>query len=161
MNIRIIAIAILLIGSPAGLLLAHDYEIGAVKITHPWARATAGSSPNGAAYMMLSVEGTESDRLMAVATPAAKHAALHTHVMEDGVMKMRPVDAIEVAPGSPTVLQPGGLHIMLMDLAAPLKEGDTVKMTLTFENAGSVEIEAVVQKAGATQPMHHGAQSGS
>lgn len=149
MKSRIIAIAILLTAVSIGPLAADDYAVGAVRIVEPWARATAGASPNGAAYMTLSVVGTEADRLLAITTPVAKRAALHTHVMDDGVMKMRPVESIEVAPGSPTVLQPGGQHIMLMGLTAPLREGDTFAMTLTFERAGEVEIELVVQEAGA------------
>ncbi len=59
-------------------------------------------------------------------------------------MKMRPVEAIEIAPGEPAVLQPGGLHIMLMGLAAPLETGKPFPMTLVFENAGSVDVEIQV-----------------
>jgi len=157
----ILVLAVALAGLLAWPAAAHDYQVGAVTITHPWARASAGASPNGAAYMTLSVDGTEPDRLLAVATPIAKHAQLHNNVMDDGVMKMRPVEAIEIAPGTPTVLEPSGLHIMLMGLAAPLEEGTTVTMTLTFERAGSIEVEFVVQEVGAMQPIHSGAQGGS
>jgi copper(I)-binding protein len=67
--------------------------------------------------------------------------------MEDGVMKMRPVEAIEVAPGEPTVLGPGGLHIMMMGLKAPLVEGERFPVTLVFERAGEATVHVVVDKA--------------
>jgi len=151
MKSLITAIAVLLTVFLAGSVAAHEYEIGAVKIVHPWARATAESSPNGAAYMKLSVAGAEADRLLAVATPVAKRAELHKSFMDDGVMKMRAVEGVEIVPGTLTALQPGGLHIMLMGLTAPLKEGDTFPMTLTFERAGTNDIEVVVQAMDATR----------
>ena len=89
------------------------------------------------------------------ATGAAKKAGLHTHLMKNGVMKMRPVKAIEVAPGEPTVLKPGGLHIMLKGLKAPLAEGANFPLTLTFENAGSIEIQVKVQKQTDMAPHAH------
>lgn len=148
----ILALAVFVTALLPGPAAAHEYEIGSVKIVHPWARATAGGSPNGAVYMTLSVAGSEADRLLAVSTPAAKRAQLHRTIMDDGVMKMRPVDAVEIAPGPPTVMQPGGLHVMLMGLAAPLEEGDLLPLTLTFEHAGTIEVEAIVLSAGAMSP---------
>jgi len=136
---------------------AHDYKLGDLTIEHPWARASIGQVPNGAAYLTIVNAGQETDRLLAVESDVAKHVALHTHLMEDGVMKMRPVDAIEVAPGAPTVLQPGGLHVMLMGLTAPLVEGELFPLTLTFERAGKVEIEVIVQEAA---PMDGGTMDG-
>ena len=62
-------------------------------------------------------------------------------------MKMRPLEAVEVAPGEPTVFKPGGLHIMLMGLRQPLKEGETFPLVLTFQRAGRIEVEAMVLKA--------------
>ena len=140
----------------AAPVLAADYQLGDLTIEQPWARASIGQAKTGAAYFTLNNGGEAVDRLLAVATPAAKHAALHTHLMEAGVMKMRPVDAIEVAPGAPTVLRPGGLHVMLMGLEAPLAEGETFPLTLTFERAGAVEVEVRIQGIGAMEPkMEH------
>ena len=62
-------------------------------------------------------------------------------------MKMRPLKAVEVAPGEPSILRPGGMHIMLMGLKAPLVEQETFPVTLTFENAGKIEIEVSIQSA--------------
>ena len=136
----------------AGTALAHGYKAGSIEIEHPWARATAPSAQNGAAYLVLNGTGKESDRLLSAATPVAEKAELHTHLMDNGVMKMRPVDAIEVTPGSPTALQPGGLHIMLLGLKQPLVKGKAFPLTLTFEKAGPVTVQVDVQGAGAAAP---------
>ncbi len=137
--------------------LAHDYRQGGIVVEHPWARASAGKMARaGAVYMVIENTGEAPDKLIAAATPAAKMASLHTTVMEDNVMKMRPVGALEVAPGEPTVLQPGGLHIMLMGLKKPLEEGASFPLALTFEKAGTIEVEVVVQAPAAMMPMHMG-----
>ena len=146
-----------LIAVTAGTALAQGFKAGPVDIEHPWARATASSARNGAAYMVLSTHGPDGDRLLSASSPAADKAELHTHQMDNGVMKMRQVDAIEVAPGSPTALQPGGLHVMLFGLKQPLAQGKTFPLTLTFEKAGSVTVEVNVESAGAVTPPHGGA----
>ncbi|AWB08345.1 hypothetical protein A6A40_25245 (plasmid) [Azospirillum humicireducens] len=140
----------------AGTALAHGYKAGSIEIEHPWARATAPSAQNGAAYLVLNGMGKENDRLLSAATPVAEKAELHTHLMDNGIMKMRPVDAIEVTPGSPTALQPGGLHIMLLGLKQPLVKGKAFPLTLTFEKAGPVTVQVDVQGAGAAAPAHDG-----
>lgn len=149
-----IAITVLITALSSTLVLAQDFEVGSLRVEQPWARATPGRAPNGAVYLTVTNQGATADRLVRASSPAAKHAGLHSHSMEGGVMKMRPVAAIEVAPGSPTVFAPGGLHIMLMGLTAPLKEGERFPVTLTFERAGSLEIEVTVEKLGAMQPSH-------
>lgn len=146
-----------LITLTAGTALAHGFKAGPVDIEHPWARATAPSAPNGSAYMVLSTHGPDSDRLLSASTPVADKAELHTHLMDNGVMKMRQVDAIEVSPGSPTALQPGGLHVMLFGLKQPLAPGKAFPLTLTFEKAGPVTVQVDVQSAGSAAPSHGGA----
>jgi copper(I)-binding protein len=138
---------------------AAEFKIGDLLIERPWARASAAPTvKTGVAYLTLVNVGMEADRLVAAATPVAKKAALHTHTMVGNVMKMRPVQAIEVNPGEPSVLKPGGLHIMLMGLKDPLKEGEHFPLTLTFERAGTVEIQVRIQKPGSMEPGHgHGA----
>src|SRR5690606_19487509 len=148
----------LVLGTAAGAA-GQDGAVraGDLVIEGVWARATPGSAMTGAAYMTLSNQGSEPDQLVTAATPAAERAELHTHLAEDGVMKMRPVDAIEVAPGERTVLAPGGLHVMLFDLKVPLKEGDRFPLTLTFQKAGTATVEVAVQPLGASGPGHGGA----
>ncbi len=148
--------ALLTLTLTAGTAIAHGYKAGAIEVEHPWARATAPSAQNGAAYMVLTDLGKEPDRLVSVSSPIADKAELHTHLMDNGVMKMRPVNAIEVTPGSPATLGPSGLHIMLLGLKQPLVKGKAFPLTLTFEKAGPVTVDVDVQSAGATAPTHEG-----
>ena len=142
--------AILALLAPAA---AEDARLGDLTIRQPWARASAGPAKAGAAYLAIVNEGASADRLTAAETPAARKAALHDHEMDgQGVMRMRPVEAIEVAPGETAVLKPGGLHVMLMGLAAPLKQGESFPLVLTFERAGSIEVEVRTGPAGAMGP---------
>jgi periplasmic copper chaperone A len=145
-------VAALLVAAAALPARAEDYRAGDLRIERPWARATAGNSRIGAAYFTIEDVGTAPDTLLRVATPLAAAAELHAHSMQNNVMQMRPVAAIEIHPGTPTVLQPGGLHVMLVDLKQPLKEGDRLPLTLEFERAGKVEIMVSVGKAGARGP---------
>lgn len=133
---------------------AGEYRVGGLSVDHVWARASAGPAKNGAAYLMISIEGGKADRLVKAETPAANKASLHAHTMENGIMAMRPIKAIEVSPGEPVVLKPGGAHIMLMGLKAPLKEGQTFPMTLSFEKSGRVDVQVTVYKPGAMAPDH-------
>jgi len=137
----------------AATAAAHDFKAANLRVDHPWARATTNIAKTGAAYLSVLNDGAEVDRLLAVATPIADRASLHATIMDDGIMKMRPVKAIEVHPGEPAVLKPGGVHIMLMGLRQPLKEGATFPLTVSFEKAGPVEVQVLVRKAGS---MEHG-----
>ena len=132
---------------------------GDIAISSPWARASAPNAPNGACYLEIANTGKEPDRLVSASSPAAAKVELHTHLMDNGVMKMRPVEGFEVAPGEPQVLRPGGNHIMLMGLKEPLKPGARFPVTLTFAKAGAVTVEVPVQEAGAMNaPGAHGTQ---
>lgn len=88
-----------------------------------WARASLGSNPNSAAHMPLENHGGAADKLIKAPSPPAKAVELHTHIMENDIAKIRPVEAIEAAPGEPIVLQPGGLHVMLVGLTGKPEEG--------------------------------------
>jgi hypothetical protein len=150
----------LLFVAAVGLALpaaAHDFTLGDLTVSHPWARASAGRAKNGVAFMTLANNGQATDRLVKLSTPVAMKTSLHLSVMEGGLMHMRPVEAVEVTPGESTVLKPGGLHVMLMGLKAPLKKGKIFTLTLTFEKAGSVDVAVEVQGPGTMAPGHeHG-----
>ncbi|MFQ5784315.1 MAG: copper chaperone PCu(A)C [Alphaproteobacteria bacterium] len=150
------ALALVIAAAVCSPAFAHDYRLGKLHIDHPWARATAGMAKSGAAYMAISNHGEEADRLTRVATPAAKMAKLHAHLMDNGVMKMVPLKAIEIDPGEPTILKPGGLHIMLMGLEKPLLKGESFPLTLTFEQAGSIDVEVVVEGIASMGPHRGG-----
>jgi copper(I)-binding protein len=132
----------------AGLTQTALAQTGApIEIDHPWARASTGKT--GAAYLTIVNKGTADDRLVSVATPVADKAEPHMTTEENGVMKMRPVDGVDVKAGGSAELKPGGLHLMLIGLKAPLKAGQSFPVTLTFAKAGAVDITVPVEKAGA------------
>lgn len=136
---------------------AHDYQLGDLNIGHPWARASAGLARNGAAYLTLHNAGAAGDRLVAASGAVAERIEMHTHLMEGDVMKMRQVEAIEVPAGSDVALQPGGIHIMLIGLKAPLVEGERFPLTLRFAEAGEIVVEFAVEAIGGmgTSGEHH------
>jgi len=128
---------------------AQAAPLSTIEIMAPWARATPASVETGAAYMTLVNKGATTDRLVSASTPVAGMTGLHKTFNDNGVMKMLPVDGIEVRPGSQAVLKPGGYHVMLMKLAHPLEVGQSFPLTLTFEKAGAITVSVKVQKAGA------------
>jgi periplasmic copper chaperone A len=135
-------LALLLAGAAAAL--AADAP---VEVVHPWARASLAGSINGAAYMtLISHEGAD-DRLVSVTTPVAESAEIHVSRMKDGVMTMRPLGWVDLKPGVRTVLEPNGVHVMLLHLQRRLKAGDSFPMTLHFEKGGSEEIAVAVEAA--------------
>lgn len=153
------ASAVLAFGGPA--TAGESYTLGDLKIDHPWARASAGAAAAGAAYMQISTRGATADRLVGASSPVAAKAELHTHIAEGDIMRMRPVESIAIEPGKPAELQPDGLHVMLIDLKAPLKEGERFPLTLTFADAGSVTVEVAVRSVAAAGAATHGHDAGS
>ena len=128
---------------------ASEQRLGALVVVDSWAWATPGGVRNGAAFVTIENRGRDAARLTAASSPAAARTALHSHAMVGGIIKMRPVAAVEVAAGAITAMKPGGLHIMLMGLAAPLIEGGSFPLTLTFERAAALTLEVRVTKIGA------------
>ena len=129
---------------------------GAVEVISAWARPTAPGAKVGGAFMTI-IGGPRADRVMSASSPAAVTLELHTHIMDGGVAQMRPVSAISVPANGRVELKPGGLHIMLINLQAPLKAGDTIQLTLRFEKAGArtVEVPIMAQSSGGHHD-HHG-----
>lgn len=154
----LLALALLALPAIAG---AHEYTAGLLTIEHPWCRATVQTAKVGAGYMEIVNKGSTPDRLVAVKTAAAGKAELHTMTLVDGVMQMRPLpDGIEIAPGGTVSLAPGGIHVMLMDLKAPLMEGTRIPATLVFEQAGEVAVEFKVEPISFEGTTHtHGSGS--
>jgi copper(I)-binding protein len=114
------------------------------QVDHPWARASAGAATTGAAYLTITDHG-QPDRLTGASTPVADTAELHESMSDMGTMKMRPVDGLTLAPGTPVKLAPGGYHVMLTGLKAPLKAGDTFPLTLRFEHAPPLTVTIAVE----------------
>lgn len=142
---RILIVAFALIAA-SPLALAHHNHVEA---TNVWARATPPGAKNGAVYLTLTNDTAKADRLIDAASDVAERVEIHTHLMENGVMRMRRVEGgVDVEPGTPVVFQPGGLHIMLIGLRKPLVPGDTFELVLTYRDAGQVRVTAEVMPVG-------------
>jgi copper(I)-binding protein len=138
-----------------------DYDVGSIHIAQPWARATPKGATSGAAYMAITNRGTTPERVNCVSSDASGQCQIHSMTMEGGVMKMRPVeDGLEVKPGETVTLQPSGFHVMLVGLKHPLEKGQTVKVTLKFDHAGTVDVEYPVAAIGAPAPGAAAASGG-
>lgn len=149
--------------APALLLLAaapkgvtpKTYKVGSLVIEAPWARATPGGVQIGGGYVRITNNGAEPDRLIGGSLAVAGTVEVHEMAMADGVMKMRALpDGLEIKPGQTVELKPGGHHLMFMQLREGLKAGQTVKGTLIFKNAGTVEVEYSVAPIGAKAGEH-------
>ena len=143
-----------------GQVHAQIPDAKSIVIDHPWARATPAGAKTGAAYMTLINNGDSGDRLLAAKTPVADSVQFHSVSEENGVSRMREMRAVEVPPGGKVTFSPGGMHIMVVGLKQPLKEGQTFPLSLTFEKAGKVEVTVFIAKVGAMQhgdmaPMMH------
>jgi copper(I)-binding protein len=146
-------LAAALLGVAFSLAAYGQVRAGSLTVSDAWARASAGAQPNGAAYLKVRNDGA-TDRLLSASAPVAEVVELHTHVMDGTIMRMRKVDAIDVTGGSTTELKPGGLHVMLIGLKAPLKAGEKFPLTLKFERAGEVKLDVEVRGTAAEKPMH-------
>ena len=160
-SIKLAAIAAAVIAMiSVSIATAHEEKHGDVTIHHPWARASATSqAKTGAVYLKLENHGNSDVTLTGVSTDASKRAELHTHIMtDDGVMQMREVEGgINVPAHGAADLKPGGLHIMLMGLIAPLGEGEVFDITLTFSDGseGTFPVEVMGVAAGGAHGESH------
>ncbi len=141
--------------------VAAQFQAGELLVDQPWSRELPPNAPAGAAYFSLHNQGSESDRLIGASTPRAEHSELHTHVHQDGLMKMTQIPAVELPAGAQVVFQPGGNHVMLFGLSQPLRAGEQFPLTLEFEKAGTLEVQVEVRSAdGQAVPMPHGQHHG-
>ena len=128
-----------------------------VKLHDPWTRATAPSAPAAGAFMTLTADADM--RLVGAESAASKVVELHTMKIDNGVMIMRQVLEIPLPKGKAVELKPGGLHIMLIGLNAPLKSGEKVEMTLRVKDSQGKEqripVTAEIRSPGKAMPMQH------
>jgi copper(I)-binding protein len=117
-------------------------KVGDLEITDAYARVVMDG---GAAYFTIKNTGSADDALVGAASDVAGKVALHESVGDGTTMTMRPVEEIAIPAGGEAILEPGGYHVMLTDLKQPLEEGDTFKVTLTFKEAGSVDMDVTVR----------------
>lgn len=117
-----------------------------LQISQAWSRATPPAAITGAGYLTIRNTGKSADRLVGGSTPVAAKLEIHEMSMTGGVMRMRPVKGgLAIAPGQSVILKPGGYHLMLIGLKRPLKAGERLPVTLTFERTGAVETELEVR----------------
>ena len=132
---------------------AEDVKAGDLVISQAWSRATPSGAKIGAGYLTIENKGKTSDKLIGVTGDVSPKIELHEMSMNNGVMRMRPVDGgLAIDPGKTVKLAPSGYHLMIMDLKSPLKQGDKLPLTLQFEKAGKVAVTLDVQGVGAQGP---------
>jgi len=141
----------LFLAAIAGPTLADS----ALSVHAPYVRLMPPGIKTTGSFMLIRNDGNDDRRLVRADSPAARIVELHTHLNENGVMKMRAVPHIEVKAHGQTELKPGSFHVMLIDLTAPLNEGDKVPITLKFDDGSTLAIEAPVKKPHAAMPMPH------
>ena len=130
-------------------------DIHPVKVHEPFVRLLPPTQPNTAAFMALENAGERDLALVRAESEASRVVELHDHLMIDGMMRMREVERIDLPTGARIELKPGGLHVMLIGLPAPLQQGQKVPITLVFDDDSRVEIHAPVRHPGGEMPMHH------
>ncbi len=140
MSIKKLAIAVFSLLFTAGMAFAAD-----ITIEHPYARVSMMMAKSGGAFMQISNNSAENDRLISASSDAANMVQIHENIIVDGIAKMRELtDGIVIPANGTAMLQRGGNHIMLMGLVNPLMHGDVITITLVFENAGEITIEVPV-----------------
>jgi periplasmic copper chaperone A len=143
--------AVAALTSPAAS--AGDYDLGSIHISQPWSRATPKGAATGAGYMTITNKSAAPERVSCVSDDASGQCQIHSMTMEGGVMKMRPVEGgLEIKPGESVTLKPGGNHMMFVALKHPLEQGQTVKATLKFDHAGTIDVDYPVLAIGAPAP---------
>ena len=123
-----------------------------LRVEAPWARASLGGVRNAVVYGSIVNDGPDTARLVGASTPVAGRVEFHIHAMNGDVMTMKQLDSIDLKSGETATLKPGGLHIMLIDLKRPLKEGESFPMTLTLAGGASIAMEVKVLGAAASGP---------
>jgi periplasmic copper chaperone A len=145
-GIAMLALA-LLFGAPS--VFAHEFKVGDLEIGHPWSRATPAGAKVAGGYFTITNNGSAPDRLVSISSDVSEKAELHEMGVKDGVMTMRPVaGGLEIPAGGKVALAPGGYHLMFIGLKRQPKQGEKFSATLTFEKAGTVSVDFVVEGMG-------------
>jgi periplasmic copper chaperone A len=141
-----------ILGFSSAAVSAEDYKLGSLEIENPYARATPPNAPVSGGYMTIRNSGAEADRLISGEATFAERVEIHEMAMDGEVMKMRQLaDGLEIPAGGEVVLKPGGYHVMFIGIDSQFKDGETRNVKLTFEKAGTIELEFAVQDMKAMQ----------
>lgn len=132
------------VGGPLMMVLASACaKGGVVEVKDAWARSP--TEDVGAVYFTVTNDGEAVDALIAVMSDVAERVEIHETTLEGGQAQMHPVGSVEIPAGDQMAFEPGGFHVMLFGLVEPLAEGDTISLTLSFEEAGEIAVEAEVR----------------
>ena len=132
----------------AGMAQAQSAKVGSVQIENAYTRSTVPGQMAAGGFMKIENKGAV-DQLISASSPVAGEVQLHEMAMEGNVMRMRQVKEVVVPAGGAVELKPGGLHLMFMNIKAPLAAGETVPVKLKFAKAGEVEVKMPVNAMGA------------
>jgi copper(I)-binding protein len=143
---RFLAFALLLVASSAW---------SQVEIEKPWMRATPPGANVAAGYMTVRNKSATPERLVGASSPVAARVETHVNIKDGDILRMRETKALDISPKGKLELKPGGAHLMLIDLRQPLKEGDTVQVTLKFEKAGDIKADFHVGGLAGPPAEHH------
>jgi periplasmic copper chaperone A len=144
----------LTVASILAVAVAARAEAGGIEVREPFSRASIGQSTSGVVYLTIVNRASGPDRLMAASTPVAARTDLHMTVRDGDTTRMRRLESVEIPAGETVAFHPGGAHIMLTGLEAPLHEGDRFDLTLEFETAGPMTIEIPVKSIAAGADGH-------
>ena len=142
--IRVIAVGLVL-ATTVGVSDARQ-QAGDIVIEDPWVAATNPGATVGAGYVTIRNAGARTERLVSASSMAADRVELHEMTVTNGMMRMHPVQAIEIPAGGSAALAPGGLHIMFLDIEAPFSSGATIPVILHFEHQGDVRVDFSVRR---------------
>ena len=132
----------------AGMAQAQSAKVGSVQIENAYTRSTVPGQMAAGGFMKIENKGAV-DQLISASSPVAGEVQLHEMAMEGNVMKMRQVKEVVVPAGGAVELKPGGMHLMFINIKAPLTAGETVPVKLKFAKAGEVEVKMPVNAMGA------------
>lgn len=157
MNKLILLVSTLVLAVLSMVPVLADGAADEVLVGSPYARAVPPVIENSAVFMTLKNTGTSDHAVVSASSEAAQVVELHTHVNDGGVMRMRKIDQISVKAGESTVLEPGGLHVMLLGLKRPLSVGATVQVALAFSDGSTKTVVAPIKSVAG---IHHGGGRG-
>ncbi len=150
MRLSLAVAALMMLIAPA---VAAPMTVGTLTLDAMWTRATPPGAPTAGGYLAITNTGSEADTLVSVASPLAAMSDLHVMETKDGVMSMHPAEGgVPIPAGATVTLAPGGFHIMFMGLTSPLKQGETLPVTLTFAKAGKIDVSFPILAIGAKGP---------
>lgn len=144
---RVVA-CLLMLSTGSLSVMAQEASAGELSIKRAWSRVAPPGAPVLGGYLSITNDGAQPDRLIAVSSTISDNVQIHMSSVNDGVATMRRVtDGVAIPSGETVEFEPGELHLMLLNPKSRPGEGEKIPLTLTFENAGRLDIELVVARS--------------